>query len=97
MSLTLGSDSGLLFSCCAISCLDCRILDSAAIDSALFCIANSLLLEFSDRDGFILRSNAAALAEDGDLFGENDIPSLLGVGVGLSLLTLPTHQRPFIK
>lgn len=42
MSHTLGSESGLLFSCCVISCLECCILDSAAIDSALFCIANNL-------------------------------------------------------
>ena len=35
----------------------------------------NLLLEFSEREGFILLSKAAAFAEDGDLCGENDMLS----------------------
>ena len=45
-----------------------------------YCLINTelwtnLLLDSPDREGFILLSKAAAFAEDGDLFGENDIPS----------------------
>ena len=38
-------------------------------------LRTNLLLDSPDREGFILLSKAAAFAEDGDLFGENDIPS----------------------
>ena len=77
---TLGSESGLLFSCCKLCCLDCCILDSAAIDSALFCIANSLekimLLIWAEKGTIKVDYRAMTLA--GVYFLDRICPQILG-------------------